>query len=463
MLAVLREDSMASATSVPMTAVEDIDGVLSGVRWSTTSLTFSFAPTLDLSLGGIVGSGVDTFSATQKDAIRKILKSIESFSGLRFTEVAESGGTKGTLRYGESVTEVTATGYYPSSNAQGGDAWFNTLDYNSPKKGTYAFLTMMHEIGHTIGLDHGHDGRAALPANHDSLEYSVMTYRSYEGSSTGAYTVREGSYPRSFMLSDLAAIQYMYGANYATNAGATVYKWSPTTGELTINGTKQGVSTTNTILETIWDGGGADTYDFSSYATALRIDINPGGWSVTGSAQLAVLGSGHLARGNIASAYLYNGNTASLIENVIGGTGSDRIVGNRAANALSGGAGNDTLYGAAGNDRLAGNAGADRFVFTTSLGSSNIDTITDFAHDSDLLQLDDAIFKAIGTSLTAGEVYAKSGAVKAHDSDDRVIYDTATGRLYYDADGNKAGGVAAINFAILSSKPLLDAGDFAIV
>ena len=113
---------------------------------------------------------------------------------------------------------------------------------------------------------------------------------------------------------------------------------------------------------------------------------------------------------------------------------------------------------------MSGGSGADKFVFKAALSaSSNVDVITDFAHNSDLLQLDDAFFKAIGSSLSTSEFYAKAGATKASDSSDRIVYDTKTGKLYYDADGSKAGGVAAIHFATLSTKPTLDAGDFSIV
>jgi serralysin len=453
---------VASVSSVSYTGIPDIDGVLSNVRWTDPRLTFSFAAS-GTSVGSLIGVKVQTLSVVQQDAMRLVLKMAAGVSGLSFTEVAESKTSQGTLRFGESPTEITASGYYPSTQANGGDAWFNLTDYNSPAKGSYAFLTMLHETGHTLGLDHGHEGAHALPANHDSLEYSVMTYRSYAGGPTGAYTVRDGSFPRSFMLSDLAALQYLYGANYSTNAGATTYRWSPSTGELSIDGVGQGPATTNTILETIWDGGGIDTYDFGSYSTALRVDITPGGWTTTSSAQLAVLGQGHVARGNIASAYLYRGSEASLIENVRGGSGADVILGNNAANRLRGGSGNDTLAGGAGMDVLKGGGGADRFVFNATLGSTNVDTLEDFQHDKDLIQLEDLLFKAIGPSLGAGEFYAKAGAVTAHDRDDRVIYDTTSGKLYYDADGNKSGGLATVHFASLTNKPALDHGDFAVV
>ena len=42
------------------------------------------------------------------------------------------------------------------------------------------------------------------------------------------------------MTYDIAAAQHMYGANFSTNSGNTTYSWSPTTGEMLINGLGQG-------------------------------------------------------------------------------------------------------------------------------------------------------------------------------------------------------------------------------
>jgi serralysin len=454
---------MASTSTVAFSGNPYIDGLLQGTKWAEAALSISFAPSLRFNVLGVLSVGTDTFNDEQKAAIRTILQSVSSVTQLQFVEVADTSTSQGTLRFGESATVLTAVGYYPGSSSQSGDARFNVVDYNAPKVGSYAFLTMLHETGHTLGLDHGHEGRAALPVEHDSLEYSVMTYRSYAGGPTGAYSMAEGSYPRTYMLDDLAALQYMYGANYATNAGATTYRWNPATGELAINGAGQGAARTNTILETIWDGGGTDTYDFSAYTTGLRVNINPGDWTTTSSAQLAVLGAGHVARGNIASAYVYAGNEASLIENVRGGSGADWILGNNAANRLEGGNGNDTIIGGAARDILNGGGGSDRFVFNTKLAPVNIEQIEDFRHDRDVIALEDFIFKKVGSSLTASELHVKAGATSGHDRDDRVIYNTKNGKLFYDADGNKSDGLASVHFATLTNKPTLDVGDFIIV
>src|SRR5258708_36878996 len=107
------------------------------------------------------------------------------------------------------------------------------------------------------------------------------------------------------MMYDIAALQTMYGANYTTNSGNTVYKWSPTTGEMFIDGVGQGAPAGNKIFMTMWDGNGNDTYDFSNYTTNITVNLNPGEWTIVSTTQLANLGSGKLAAGNIANSLLF--------------------------------------------------------------------------------------------------------------------------------------------------------------
>ena len=139
-----------------------------------------------------------------------------------------------------------------------------------------------------------------------------MTYRGYSGAPV---TEDKTNYPQTFMQADIAALQYMYGADYSTNSGPTVYTWAPLTaaattrGDLFVNGVSQGLATGDHILMTIWDGGGLDTYDFSNYNTRLTVNLNPGSWTTVDTNQLAELGPGgatpHPARGNIANALLW--------------------------------------------------------------------------------------------------------------------------------------------------------------
>jgi Ca2+-binding RTX toxin-like protein len=139
------------------------------------------------------------------------------------------------------------------------------------------------------------------------------------------------------------------------------------------------------------------------------------------------------------------------------------LVGNDGNDTLKGGDGKNTLAGGNGNDALAGGAARDKFVFNTALNAStNVDTIEVFTHNRDIIQLDDTIFRKIGGTLEPGEFRTGAGVVTAADANDRIIYDSDTGFLYFDIDGNKAGGKAAVHFATLNHV-IIDAGDFAIV
>jgi Ca2+-binding RTX toxin-like protein len=136
------------------------------------------------------------------------------------------------------------------------------------------------------------------------------------------------------------------------------------------------------------------------------------------------------------------------------------LTGNELANSLFGNAGANVLNGGAGNDILRGFGGADSFAFTTALGAGNVDTIADFQSGIDKIALDDAIFAQIGGpgAFNANAFFAGSAA---HDADDRIIYNSATGQLFYDADGNGAG--AAVQFASLGPGLSLAASDFAVI
>jgi serralysin len=242
-----------------------------------------------------------------------------------------------------------------------------------------------------MGLDHpfaGTHGTAhiwdTMGPQYDGFEYTVMSYSGYNkpNGSYGAWSeVGASSFAQTFMMHDIYTMQYMYGADYTTNAGNNVYSWSPTSGDTLNNGSIMVDPTANKIFATIWDGGGVDTYDLSAYTTALRIDLSPGKSSRFSTTQSADLGDGVLAAGNIYNALLFAGNTASLIENAIGGSGEDTLDGNAANNTLTGAQGADLLDGGIGNDTLIGNAGLDVLnggqgndTLTGGVGASNADT-----------------------------------------------------------------------------------------
>jgi serralysin len=164
------------------------------------------------------------------------------------------------------------------------------------------------------------------------------------------------------MMYDIAALQHMYGADFSTNSGNTTYSWTPDNGQTRVDGEVAIDPGANRIFATIWDGGGKDTYDLSSYRTDLDINLNPGKHSTFREAQLAFLGGGPNdgdARGNIFNALLNDDDERSLIENATGGGGDDEIKGNDAPNKLRGGDGDDVLNGGKGKDKLIGEDGGD--------------------------------------------------------------------------------------------------------
>jgi serralysin len=133
--------------------------------------------------------------------------------------------------------------------------------------------------------------------------------------------------------------------------------------------------------------------------------------------------------------------------------GNDTITGTNGNNTLKGYAGNDTikglrgndyLYGGIGNDKLYGGADRDQFVFDTRPTSTNKDTIYDFMVKDDTIRLENSIFTKVGSNgtLKAGAFWTNNTG-KAHDKDDRIIYDKDSGVLYYDADGTGSGKAVA--------------------
>jgi serralysin len=319
--------------------------------------------------------------------------------------------------------------FSPAGSFPGGDAWYSVansytntnaavVDYDVVTVGNGAYLTMLHEIGHSLGLKHGHTtgggpsgtSAAALPSNLDSHEFTIMTYRRYIGAPITPIVgdTEPNSFAQSLMMLDIQALQYLYGADFTTNSGDTTYTFSPTTGTMSVNGAASATPSGNRIFRTIWDGGGNDTYDLSNYTTGLTVDLQPGGWSTFSSAQLAQLGGwtsatpDTFAHGNVANALLYNGDTRSLIENAYGGSGSDNIEGNSAANVLVGNGGSDGLGGRAGIDVLYGGNDGD-FLYGGSEGDHLYgDNGADYIYGDDG---DDVFYKptdSIGDAIYGG-------------------------------------------------------------
>lgn len=360
---------------------QNIDALIIGTKWDTSVnniITFSFTDSASDYLYNPPGTFSGAFSVTQQQAARDALAEFAGVADIVFSEQA-FGSSSATLRFAEFSGISTAYGYYPNSGESGGDMGFNPTQYDNPTLGSYAFVTFLHEIGHAMGLKHGHEtsGPGAMTADRDGMEFSIVTYNSFVGQNTspGFYTNSTDNYAQTLMMYDIAAMQRLYGANFTENATNSVYTFNPTTGAMMINGVSQGTPAANVVFRTVWDGNGVDTYDLSNYVTNLALDLSPGGWSdfdVGGNAQRAQLNAGwdssgtfvgssayEYARAHLFNALQYNGDARSLIENAKGGSGNDLITGNTGVNTLWGNSGNDSIFGGNANDRLFGNIGND--------------------------------------------------------------------------------------------------------
>src|SRR5204862_6848561 len=104
--------------------------------------------------------------------------------------------------------------------------------------------------------------------------------------------------------------------------------------------------------------------------------------------------------------------------------------------------------------------GQDGYAFR-EFGAANADTVAAFDTNWDRLQLDAAAFANIGASgrFASGDVrfFSGAGATSGHDADDRIVYNTSTGQLFYDADGSGPGAAQLIG--TFQGAPTLVASD----
>ena len=149
--------------------------------------------------------------------------------------------------------------------------------------------------------------------------------------------------------------------------------------------------------------------------------------------------------------------TPNLVVN--GDSGANVLNGGAGNDTVNGGSGNDWLNGGLGNDMLTGGSGYDTFLFNAPLNAANADRVTDFYAPRDTFQLDDAVFSALTTGTLARGAFYEGAA--AHDASDRIIYDSTTGALIYDSNGNADGG--ATQFATLNTGLNLARWDFVVV
>ncbi|MRW93785.1 DUF4214 domain-containing protein [Duganella sp. FT80W] len=401
--------STSTVSYVSTTGVQSIDALLGGTKWggaagTAATVTYSFPWTTSTTAvfsgprGGAY-SDLDEPNATQHYGLNTVeqaaataaLQSWANVANITPVLVQESSTSVGDIRLAwTSASDTTSDGagawgwamypdpVYPS----GGDVWISTdVTDTDWGVGSYNYMSLMHELGHTLGLKHPFED-GTLDLTHANRQYSIMAYDDAPNSLYVKITETATSYywnsyyivPDTPMVNDIAAIQYLYGANMTYQTGDNTYTFDPAT----------------PFLRTIWDAGGNDTISVANFSTDNVIDLQEGHYSsirILSDVRTDINWGGN----GPPTTGLYDGTNdlgiayGATIENAIGGSGNDTLIGNAAANHLQGNGGANTLDGLDGIDTAvySGNFSA-YLVSATSSGytvalrssSTQIDTLS---------------------------------------------------------------------------------------
>ncbi|MGE0331515.1 MAG: M10 family metallopeptidase C-terminal domain-containing protein [Ramlibacter sp.] len=294
--------------------------------------------------------GFSPFTAQQQAAARQVFARLQTELGIAFVEVADSASSYGQIRMGNN-TQRLSSGYaylpYSTSSDKNGDIW---LDRGTPSNltdlvpGSLGWSTLVHEIGHALGLNHPGDYNAGdratnAPGNYlgvleDNTNYTIMSYNDAAG----------GQQRDWFGMYDLLTLRTLYGSG-APRSGNTVYSLDDSAG---------------TLLGIVNDAGGIDTLDVSAATLGAAIDLVPGRFSSVGR-------NGAAAANNNLSIDL-----STVIENVVGTRLDDSVRGNDASNYFMLGAGRNAAEGGAGVDTAAYALPAASYQITQSAGTLRV-------------------------------------------------------------------------------------------
>ncbi|RVU16135.1 beta strand repeat-containing protein [Methylobacterium oryzihabitans] len=383
-----------------------------------------------------------TGTGTGGDAQGDTLQEIENLTGSGFDDVLTGNAAANLLSGGAGNDVLTGGGGWNGDTLDGG-AGSDTVSYAG---GTWATVDLINgrggasglgwdtlvSIENAVGTETGDTFIASAAAN--TLDGRGGTDSvSYYGS-TAAVVVDLGT--------GTGAGGYAAGDRYANIESVTGSSFADTLRGSAGSDSFQGGAGADVMM----GRGGNDTYEVDDAGD--RVIERGGGGDDTVLARTS-----------------YTLEAGQEIEHLVGYEGRYRdraayaLTGNEFANEIIGGRYNDRLNGRGGADTLTGGYGVDTFVFDTALVTGGIDHITDFVSGSDKVELSSGVFAALPKGALNAAAFKDLSAGPV-DASDRILYDRASGGLFYDADGSGAG--ARTQFAILDGAPALVAGDFLV-
>ena len=371
-----------------------INSLLGGSEWglglgATVDLTYSFpvVPSYWLDVGYSsenepFATGIIPLSAARQSGARLALSTWTDYANVRISEVPDNQSVVGDIRIAYTPFPASlgqqAHSYLPSDLPAAGDIWLNSLAPRAGdlSQGSFEFTTLLHEIGHALGLKHPFDPSPAsvngvglndtiLPVQLDDIKNTIMSYDYYPGYSIGSYIISYS--PTTPMEIDIRAVQHLYGPNTDYNAGNDTYTFH------------QGQD----YFQTIYDAGGNDTIVWDATDQGGAIDLDPGSWSALGNSLTLKDVLGTVVKTDPDTVAIYSQTT---IENATGGGGNDTLTGNDANNLLQGMDGHDNLYGGAGADTLMGGDGNDHLYGQSAAGGPDGADSLSGGNGSDYLQ-----------------------------------------------------------------------------